>query len=187
VIRLLALVVISLVLLSGCTSFGPQPDAGDLTDNWALSGKMAVRNTTEASSFNVNWEQRKQHFEIELSGPLGQGAVQISGEPGRVTLTKGSDTVTRSTLRELAYEITDLDLPLDYLQYWVRARPYPDIEAEIERDPDSRQVNRITQSGWQVDYPLYFDDTTEALPRRIDFARDGSSGRLVIRNWISEL
>jgi outer membrane lipoprotein LolB len=185
--RLTALIVISLVLLAGCTSFGPQPDAGDLTDNWALSGKMAVRNATEASSFNVNWEQRKQNFDIELSGPLGQGAVQISGEPGRVTLTRGRETVTRSTLRELAYEITYLDLPLDYLQYWVRARPFPGIDAEVERDSANRQVNRITQSGWQVDYPLYFSDTGEALPRRIDFARDGSSGRLVIRNWISEL
>ncbi|MEX1216025.1 lipoprotein insertase outer membrane protein LolB [Saccharospirillum sp.] len=175
------------LLLTGCARFGTQPGASDLTENWALSGKMAVRNATEASSFNVDWEQRAQDFEIELSGPLGQGAVQINGEPGKVTLTKGADQVTRSTLRELAYEITELDLPLDYLQYWVRAKPYPGIEAIIDRDAASRQVQSINQSGWQVDYPLYFDETGESLPRRIDFARNGSSGRLVIRNWVSEL
>lgn len=184
-----SLLVVGLMtlLLAGCARFGPQPGSSDLTENWALSGKMAVRNATEASSFNVDWEQRAEDFEIELSGPLGQGAVQISGEPGSVTLTQGDDQVTRSTLRELAYEITDLDLPLDYLQYWVRAKPYPGIEATIDRDVDSRQVQRIIQSGWQVDYPLYFNETGESLPRRIDFARNGSSGRLVIRNWVSEL
>lgn len=183
------LLVFSLVtlLLTGCARFSTQPGTSDLTENWALTGKMAVRNATEASSFNVDWEQRAQDFDIELSGPLGQGAVQINGKPGTVTLTKGDDQVTRSTLRELAYEITDLDLPLDYLQYWVRARPYPGIEATIDRDATSRQVQSITQSGWQVDYPLYFNETGESLPRRIDFARNGSSGRLVIRNWVSEL
>lgn len=184
-----SLLVVGLItiLLSGCARFGTQPGAGELTENWALSGKMAVRNATEASSFNVDWEQRAQDFEIELSGPLGQGAVQISGEPGEVTLTKGSDQVTRSTLRELAYEITELDLPLDYLQFWVRAKPYPGIEATVNRDTDNGQVQSISQSGWQVDYPLYFTETGESLPRRIDFARNGSSGRLVIRNWVSEL
>jgi len=186
-IRLLLPLALSLLILTGCSSFGPQPDSKDLTENWALSGKMAVRNSSQASSFNVDWEQRKQSFDIELSGPLGQGAVQISGKPGKVTLIRGSDTITRSTLRELAYDITELDLPLDYLQYWVRAQPYPDIAAEIETDPVNRQITRLTQSGWVVNYPLYFDETSGALPRRIDFARDGSSGRLVIRNWISEL
>lgn len=185
--RSLLIVGLATLVLTGCAGFGKQPGASELTENWALSGKMAVRNATEASSFNVDWEQRAQDFEIELSGPLGQGAVQINGEPGSVTLTQGDDKVTRSTLRELAYEITDLDLPLDYLQFWVRAQPYPGIDATIDRDVDSQQVQRITQSGWQVDYPVYFDETGESLPRRIDFARNGSSGRLVIRNWVSEL
>jgi outer membrane lipoprotein LolB len=183
----LTLCLTGTLILTGCTNLGTQPNAGDLTDHWALTGKMAVRNATEASSFNVNWEQRSQAFDIELSGPFGQGAVQITGVPGKVILTRGSEQVSRNTLSELAYEITDLDLPLGYLQYWVRAKPYPGIDATIERDPTSRQVNRITQSGWQVDYPVYFDTASEALPRRIDFVRNNSSGRLVIRNWISEL
>lgn len=183
--RLFAALLVA-ALLTGCAGFKPQPDATDLNENWAFSGKMAVRDSEEASSFNVHWQQEAQAFDIELSGPLGQGAVVIEGRPGEVVLTRGDERVRADSLRQLAYEVTNLNLPLDYLQYWVRARPAPNTEASVLREPTSGQVELIEQSGWTVTFPAYYGEGETALPRRIDFQRNDSSGRLVIRNWISE-
>lgn len=184
--RRLIWMALTVALLAGCSSFRQQPESTDLTENWAFSGKMAVRNADEASSFNVNWQQKAEAFEIELSGPLGQGAVDIQGQPGRVTLTRGDETVVAGNLSQLAYEVTNLNLPLDYLQFWVRAQPFPTQEAKVERDRETGQVERIVQSGWEVTFPAYYGEGEAALPRRIDFQRDNSSGRLVIRNWMVE-
>lgn len=183
--RVLLIALLVPLLLVGCVTTGPQPDGSELTENWAFTGKMAVRNATEASSFNVDWQQMAQAFEIELSGPLGQGAAKIEGEPGYVTLQRGGDFWQAGSLSELGNQVADLNLPLDHLQYWVRAKPYPGSRAELKR-AESGQVESIRQSGWMVTYPAYYGEGATALPRRIDFERNDSSGRLVIRNWMSE-
>lgn len=184
--RRLIWMALTVALLAGCSGLRQQPESTDLTENWAFSGKMAVRNANEASSFNVDWQQRAEAFEIRLSGPLGQGAVDIEGQPGQVILTRGDEMVVAENLSQLAYEVTNLNLPLDYLQFWVRAKPYPRQEAKVERNPETGQVERIEQSGWKVTFPAYYGEGEAALPRRVDFQRDSSSGRLVIRNWMTE-
>lgn len=184
--RLLLTLAAVATTLVGCINYGVQPDGSELTENWAFTGKMAVRNDSEASSFNVEWQQMAQAFEIELSGPLGQGAAQIKGQPGFVTLQRGSDIWQADSLTELANQVADMQLPLDHLQYWVRAKPYPGSRSELERSDENGQVTSIRQSGWRVTYPSYYGDGATALPRRIDFERDDRSGRLVIRNWMTE-
>jgi outer membrane lipoprotein LolB len=186
VIRLAATLLVALTL-AGCARQTVQPQASELTEHWSFTGRMAIRNDSEASSFSVDWQQKAADFDINLSGPLGQGAVVISGQPGLVTLTRGREVWQASSLNELALEVSDLDLPLDYLQYWVRARPAPYSNASLAVDDDTGLVMAIQQAGWAVNYTAYFGEGGDALPQRIDFARNQSSGRLVIRNWIAEL
>ena len=185
-IRLLALVLIAMSL-AGCARQGIQPQASELTEHWSFSGRMAIRSDSEASSFTVDWQQKAAAFDIYLSGPLGQGAVNIEGQPGLVTLTRGREVWQASSLTELGYQVSDLELPLDYLQYWVRARPAPYSDASIAVDDGSGLIMAIQQAGWAVNYTSYFGEGGDALPQRIDFAREHSSGRLVIRNWVAEL
>lgn len=184
--RLLALILVVLAL-AGCARQGIQPQASELTEHWSFNGRMAIRSATEASSFSVDWQQKAAAFDIHLSGPLGQGAVNIEGQPGLVTLTRGTEVWQASSLTELGYQVSDLELPLDYLQYWVRARPAPYSDASLAVDDDTGLVMAIQQAGWEVNYTTYFGEGGDALPQRIDFAREQSSGRLVIRNWIAEL
>jgi outer membrane lipoprotein LolB len=142
---------------------------------------MAIRNDMEASSFNVFWVQQGDVFQIELSGPLGQGEVLISGQPGDVTLTQGKKEVRALSLSDLAYEITSMDLPLDHIQFWVRALPSPFEQANVINN-DAGQVERIEQSGWQVSITDYFDAPSDN-PRKLNFAKSSESGKLIIREW----
>lgn len=173
------------VLLVGCANNDTQPDFADLTETWAFSGKMAVRNAREASSFNVDWVQSQASFEIELSGPLGQGRVEVAGRPGRVTLRQGDDVWHARSLTELGQRLADMNLPLDHLQYWVRGRASPRDIGTLTLDNQGR-MTRLQQSGWTVNFPAYYGDGPDALPQRIDFERDDASGRLVIRNWLAD-
>ena len=43
----------------------------------ALVGKIVFDH--ESSSAHINWQQQQQQFRINLSGPFGQGAAELSG------------------------------------------------------------------------------------------------------------
>jgi len=176
----LRLLIIFLCLtLTGC-SLNPKKEPLQFGD-WAFKGKMAVRNKTEASSFNVDWLQQGELFQIELSGPFGQGAVTIKGLPGSVTLIRGETIIQSDSLNHLLYEETSLDLPLDYLQFWVRALPSPFDSYEAVND-ESGQLSELEQDGWTVSFTDYFD-RENSLPRKLRFAKAEDSGKLVIREW----
>lgn len=167
-------------LLTAC-SLNPVKTTEPL-GHWSFSAKMAVRNATEASSFNVNWQQADANYTIELSGPLGQGAVTVTGEPGRVVLQQGDEQWESYSLNALVFEVTQMDLPLEHLSYWVRALPDPTAPYRLERNP-ANQISSISQSGWDVEITDYFETDDGFQPRKLAFARDGNSGKLVIRQW----
>lgn len=175
--NLTSLFCLTLFLFS-CSQFSTREVA---ESDWSFKGKMAVQNETESSSFNIYWLQKAESYQIELSGPLGQGLTTIKGQPGLVVLIRGDDLLYSDSLRNLLAENSTLDLPLDYLQYWVRALPAPDVPYQAGHN-DQGQTTSIHQSGWSVSITSYFDQTSQ-LPKKLSFAKAQQSGKLVIREW----
>lgn len=172
------LLVISVLLLQNCANFNHAPEVGP--GEWSFTGRMAIQADDEATSFNVDWLQQQGRYEIELSGPLGQGRVLIAGSPERVTMEDANDQHTAPNLNALAFELVGIELPLDHLPYWVRAIPHPERDFAMESNGQN-QVVSIQQSGWNVTFDDYFDDSD--LPRKMVFARGNDSGKLIIRAW----
>lgn len=170
--------LLGVLLLAGCSLLQSKPEP---ESDWAFKGKMAVQNSSQSSSFNISWLQQNQNYQIKLSGPLGQGGATIKGEPGLVVMIQGDRLLYSDTLSNLVAENTNLDLPLDYLQYWVRALPSP-LEAYETVTGESGQTSKIVQSGWSVSIDSYFSDQQD-LPRKLSFAKAEQSGKLVIREW----
>ena len=169
-----------LALLTGCTTFGGL--AKNESADWAFQGKMAIKNATEASSFNITWQQLGETFDIELSGPLGQGRMSIHGDENAVTLIEGNDQWSANSLEDLLWDLQQIQLPLDYLQYWVRARPKPAERYSQKLDADTQKVKELNQAGWRVQYDSYHE-TVPSMPRKLSFIRKNNSGKLVIREW----
>ncbi|MFQ3229619.1 lipoprotein insertase outer membrane protein LolB [Reinekea sp.] len=168
------------LIATSCATFTglPENEAAD----WAFQGKMAIKNNSEASSFNVIWQQLGKEFDIELSGPLGQGRITIHGDKHSVTLTQGKDQWTANSLEDLLWDLQEIQLPLDYLQYWVRALPKPSEPFNRELNSDSGQVTQLKQAGWLVHYDSYHEGTP-SMPKKLNFIKADSSGKLVIREW----
>lgn len=170
--------LVCLSFLFSCSQFSTREVA---ESDWSFKGKMAVQNEAESSSFNIYWLQQADNYQIELSGPLGQGLTTIKGQPGLVVLIHGDDLLYSDTLRNLLAENTTLDLPLDYLQYWVRALPVPEVPYQSSQN-EHGQTTGIIQSGWNVSITSYFDQP-DHLPKKLSFAKAQQSGKLVIREW----
>lgn len=176
--HLITITLISIVL-AGCSLTPKQ--AEEPSFDWAFTGRMSISDGQQASSFTVEWQQTALDFDIELYGPFGQGRTSITGTPEQVILTQGTQYWIADSLSQLALELTEMQLPLDYLQYWVRALPEPNSRA-TQKHNDLGQVISIEQAGWLVEFSEYHPQMQQ-LPSRLNFQRENRRGRLVIRDW----
>lgn len=176
-----------LALLGACAQL-PQRTAGWQPPEWpawSLRGRIAVHAGEQGWHASLNWRQSVTGYQLELSGPLGQGAVRLTGDAAGVTLERADG------LRDWAEDAdallarnTGWTLPVSGLRYWVQGRAVPDRPADWERDSDGRPL-RLRQDGWDIRYSSYQDQAGAApLAKRIDLERDGIRARLIIDAWI---
>lgn len=176
-----------LALLGACAQL-PQRTAGWQPPEWpawSLRGRIAVHAGEQGWHASLNWRQSAAGYQLELSGPLGQGAVRLTGDAAGVTLERADG------LRDWAEDAdallarnTGWTLPVSGLRYWVQGRAVPERPAEWERGADGRPL-RLRQDGWDIRYSSYQDQPGGApLPKRIDLERDGIRARLLIDAWI---
>ena len=82
-----------LLTISGCAhrgSFTPPPDLVahqqqlQRITHWELNGKLGIRTPDESGSASLKWAQQLADYQINLSGPLGQKRMIITGTPAGV-------------------------------------------------------------------------------------------------------
>ncbi|AJQ96409.1 lipoprotein insertase outer membrane protein LolB [Gynuella sunshinyii] len=150
--------------------------------SWNMDGKMGVRQDSKGASFNVAWKQYPTEFQLSLSGPLGQGAVSVSGDRYGVTMIDSDGTAHKArSLEQLMAENTDLILPLAQLPYWVKGIADPHYPATISLN-ENNLAGQLDQLGWTVSYLSYFQ-LTPPLPQKLKFQQGENSGKLVIKRW----
>ncbi len=189
--RLLALPLLLLVLLSGCSTLsGPGLQEADPSvaaraqiSDWRLRGRVSLRHEGQGWHAGLDWEQHAGDFRLQLAGPLGQGAVRLSGSAGQVVLDDArGERFMADDAEALLLAITGWQLPVTGLRDWVRAVPVPGDPARIRADADGR-VARIEQSGWIIDYQNFVAVQGMQWPTRIRMERDDLVLRLVIDEW----
>jgi outer membrane lipoprotein LolB len=187
--RLYALAL--LVLLPGCSTLpGPDLAATDpsaalraqVTD-WQLRGRVSLTRGDQGWHAGLDWENHPDSYRLQVAGPLGQGALRLTGSPLQVVLEDAEGRrYVAADAESLLLEVTGWELPVAGLRDWVRALPVPDVPATVQRSDDGR-VARITQSGWTIDYLRFAAVEGMQWPVRMRMARDDLAVRLVIDQW----
>ena len=75
-------------------------------------------------------------------------------------------------LQQLGYE-----LPVSYLEYWVRAMPAPNSRADFTLN-EQNQLSQINQDGWTINYKDHRQYGNFILPRRVEVTRPRNDIRL---------
>lgn len=153
--------------LTACQPFSqpqlkPTPQLQD-SQNFSLQGKIGVRTPQQSGSAFYTWVQQHNQFEIELSGILGIGKTQISGEKnGEVSLNSSQTGLIRAASpEELLKRATGWDAPITYLMDWIQAKPATE-DAKLSKD-DQQRIRQIIEAGWVVD--LSYNQSS--LPNRL--------------------
>lgn len=120
------------------------------SQNFTLQGKIGIRTPEQSGSAFYTWLQNNNQFEIELSGMLGLGKTQISGEKyGQVRLNSSrTGEIVAKSPEELLKRATGWDAPITYLMDWVQAKAATE-EAKLTQDEQGR-ISQIIEGGWTV-------------------------------------
>jgi outer membrane lipoprotein LolB len=131
----------------------------------------------------MNWRENAGHYRLDLSGPLGQGAVRIEGDDTSVRLqtADGRDYVAQDA-DALVQKVTGWQFPVAGIRYWVRGVPVPGEQAVITTDAGGRLIH-LVQSGWDIRYDRFQDLEGRAWPTRLRLTADDINVRLVVDEW----
>jgi outer membrane lipoprotein LolB len=162
--------------LAGCAQVEIKPPAGPL--EFELAGRIAARYGKESFTGNIAWRHAKSGDELLISGPTGQGMVQILRQGEAVMLKTAEPREYRASDAEsLTERVLGFRLPLEGLADWVRARAAPG-PSRPEYALDGR-LARLEQGGWSIEYQEYAGQ----LPSRMRLVYQGIELRLAISQW----
>ena len=155
------------------------------TTDWQLRGRVNVRYQSESYTPRIQWQQQGGNYRIRLWGTFNAGNTVIIGEPKLVTMEHDGDSITANTPEELVLDNLGYELPISYLEFWVRSLPAPSSDSELEFSAQN-QLSKIRQDGWEIAYfdMRQFDGVI--LPRRVEITGPKNDMRLrfVGLSWI---
>jgi outer membrane lipoprotein LolB len=182
-VRWLAL-ALSLTLLSACSSLPKTPatnlpmSANQQLQHWQLSGKIGLRNGKQGHSAYLNWRQCGEHYTIRLTGPLGQGAAQLTGNNSLASLqTSDQQRFQSANAEQLLAEHFGWQLPVSQLLYWIRGIPDP------SHPHQPTAGSGFQQRQWQLAYPRLMPVENYQLPAKVIAEQTPLKVTLVIKDW----
>ncbi len=180
------------LLLTGCAAVPPAapPGVDSITSaeraaitHWQFHGRVSLTRGEQGWHAGLDWESRADQYRLQVSGPLGQGALLLTGNEYGVTLVDGEGRVYMAPDAEvLLQQVAGWHLPVAGLQYWVRGLSAPYAPAEATRDAHGR-LQQLVQSGWTITYQRYQDVGGSSWPAKMRLERDELIMRLVIDQW----
>lgn len=151
--------------------------------HWQLRGKLGFKAPDQGGSASVTWQQQGSQYQLNLRGPFGASAAQITGDNYQATLDLRNQTY-HETPEQLAFQLTGLPIPVDALSWWVRGIPSPREEAAqmIIAMPSGVSAG-FSQSGWQLSFTNYEPTNAGSLPRKINGKFGEYSFKLIVSHW----
>jgi outer membrane lipoprotein LolB len=116
-------------------------------------------------------------------GPIGVGALNLYGRPGKVILqTSNGRTYVDKSPEHLLAKGWGYNVPVSHLKYWIRGLPSPDMSMNTRYDANGR-LRTLIQQGWVIQYLSYVRHGKYNLPSKIFIRSPSLQVKIVIYQW----
>ncbi|HEV8694359.1 MAG TPA: lipoprotein insertase outer membrane protein LolB [Lysobacter sp.] len=151
---------------------------------WSLSGRIAVSTGSKGGSGRIDWSQQGANYEVALSAPVTRQSWKLSGNTTWARL-EGLEGGPRegADAAQLLHETTGWDIPVIALADWVRGVRSEALGTAAVRYGADHRLAQLEQGGWIINYAWPEGGAIDALPLRLDAARNGAKVRLLIDEW----
>ena len=197
--KIRALILSMALLLAGCSGLTQKQDIAVpahswdelrqallTADSWQLKGKIGIRTPSENQSASLYWLQQQQHYQIELTGPLGQGGARIDGNGEGITINiAGEDPLWAASPELLMEQTLGWQFPVHQLLYWVRGIPAPGQPFELSLNQQRPQ--KIIQNNWEINYLRFSNQQGYSLPEKLTISQNDLRLTIIAKEWQIQL
>lgn len=205
--RILLLIPLVLLLLSGCSTTSQIPDAvsgspsksknwklrqSRLTalSHWGLYARASITYRDENWPFGLEWQQQSANqYTMRIKHPLTKSELaKIVNTGNNVSLSvNNTGKVYRdSSAERLIEKHMRLKLPVKGMRYWVLGIASPDHPvSSVQLDARGRPIV-LKQAGWNIQYAQYNSQKVDALPTSIIVSRTSPQPvrvKMRVRQW----
>lgn len=156
---------------------------------WQMRGRLAVATAERGFQGSFRWEQNGDALDLAIRGPVGAGALQVTGTPDALMVTSRGDTRVLDDPETQLSELVGWWLPVGSLHAWLLGLPDPAFDGQTEPGLDGT-LAALEQRLWRVAYESYqlagaphADAGSVLVPRRIDLEHGDLRLRLTIDDW----
>lgn len=152
-------------------------------NEWSMEGRVAVHAEKEAWHANVQWQHSIGQDNLRISGPFGQGAVDIAlNEQGiRITRSDGASEVSDQPEQLLRTQL-GIAVPLSALRYWMLGVPEPGQPYTSKFD-GMGYLRGLGQLGWEIIYERYVAEGDWIVPEKMRVTKADMTLKLIIDQW----
>ncbi len=188
-------VIISIAILSACTTPGKPLSADQIQQNreyahnFAVSGTVSIQyqeqEQTQTVLLDYEWQQRGDSLQIDLNSPL-QTVARIKQDQHGASLEQAKQATRYATdTEQLLYDSLGWSMPVRGLSAWLQG--FDLIPSGLRIALPVKDNYRTESQGWQLHFVNWQDLNQKALPRRIDLERTTTElGLIKIRIAIKE-
>jgi len=175
-----------ITLISNCSTAPPIAPTADWQQqqaiqeelkDWMLRGRVNVQYENESHTPRIQWHQRDKGYNIRLWGTFNAGNTRIIGKGGDVTMEHDGKVFKANSPEDLILQQLGYELPVSYLEYWVRGIPAPNSRADFTLN-EQNQLSQINQDGWTINYKEHRQYGNFIFPRRVEVTRPRNDIRL---------
>ena len=136
-------------------------------NTWQYSAKIGLSAPKLNEQANLIWAFSDQANGVRLFGPLGVGAIKLEFDKYGVVLSDNKGLLHRGkSAEQLLTRIVGWPIPIDALSSWMFVLPAEGAAYRYALD-ENRQLERLEQLGWLIQYSDYRDYQGHLMPRKI--------------------
>ncbi len=165
------------LILSSCQSI---PYHSPSNSDWVAEGKVNVKSDDNYTG-TFYWQQTKDHYEVNVSGPFGLGATSLVGNYHLIKITNNNGTFIGNPNQLLQTQL-GWRVPIESLPYWLRGHPAPNQKSTVREDGDTRVIE---QTGWRIELSRFKIVENHSLPHRVLLINEQARITFLIYNWTS--
>lgn len=153
--------LLAILLLSGCTTVkfakpkstispsSPTTEAIQaFTIPFSIKGKLGVSHNHQGTNAHLDWQQNQENYLIKLSGPLGQGRLEISGDATQATVVDQKGKYVKvDSIEEFLHKKLGWHLPINSWSYWIRGSVAPSTQFQATYY-ENGQLKTLAQYEW---------------------------------------
>ena len=154
---------------------------------WQLQGKIAFIDTNKRESANIYWQYTNQAEQtLKLTTYLGINVLQIHSKNNLHTIEVSGERYQSNNLPELIFHLTQLNLPTDALNFWIKGLAYLPSD-KVEFDPITQLPKTLTsqlnRQSWQILFDHYQTVEDHQLATKLTLTHGSLTIKININQW----